>query len=303
MDENAILDIVNSHYNIRFDRIEFIRESGSYAYALYSGKTKYFLRITKPMYSNTALQSLNIHLFLQENGFSVPEIIFTKEATAYITSTDAAGAHYYVVYEFIEGDEVDPESNAENIGDFIGKLHSIMQHYTGDLPKYGKEFYIDRYINILNKKNYPNANEFATYGDIIWDRLKDLPMAPCHGDMYRGNILQTAEGRMYLLDFDTFCIGFPMYDATLICNMTDYFNYSPDGLEKTLNIYSRFLPHYTKRNPVSQKELDCMCDLMALYHYSLQATIIELYGIDCVDNNFLDRQLDWLMKWEAQCAK
>lgn len=301
MDEGFVLDVIKRHYDMEFERIEFIRESGCFAYAAYTSDTKYFLRVTKPMFSAEALNSINIQLYLQENSFPVPQIILTKHSTPYARITDDSGEWLYTLYEYIDGHEPDPELCAEELGSFIGKLHRVMKGYRGTLPVRDKHFYIGRYIDILRKKAYHKTEEFAAYGEKLWNRICDLPMGPCHGDMYRGNILQTDDGKLYLLDFDTFCIGFTMYDPTLICNITDYFNYTENGLPDTMNVYHRFLPHYESENHISQEEADSMCDLMALYHFALQATIIELYGLDCVSSEFLDKQLDWLYKWEAQC--
>lgn len=47
----------------------------------------------------------------------------------------------------------------------------------------------------------------------------------CHGDLHRENLLETVDGKIYLLNFDT---------------------------------------------------------------------IVEIYGIDCIDNHFFDKQLEWL---------
>jgi hypothetical protein len=30
----------------------------------------------------------------------------------------------------------------------------------------------------------------------------------------------------------------------------------------------------------------------------LQATILEIYGVDCIDEGFIDGQLYWLNKWQ-----
>lgn len=37
--------------------------------------------------------------------------------------------------------------------------------------------------------------------------------------------------------------------------------------------------------------------MLALYHFALQATMIEINGLDCVDEAFFDRQLSWLYQW------
>ncbi|HBR31750.1 MAG TPA: hypothetical protein DD733_06665 [Clostridiales bacterium] len=94
-----------------------------------------------------------------------------------------------------------------------------------------------------------------------------------------------------------------MYDLTLFCNKTHYFDFDEHGYEKSKGILLRFLPEYTKYNALSQKEINAFYDLIALYHFALQATVIENYGLDCVDNAFFDRQLDWLYRWQEQCEK
>lgn len=298
-----ILRILNDHYSICFDRIEFIRDSGCFAYAVYASGCKYFLRITKPMFYDTASKSLDIHLFLQKQGFAVPKIIFTREGLPCVNAADRNGKCFYVLYEYIEAEEVDPEKDAEIIGAFIGKLHRVMKDYPGKLVKNDKHYYIDRYINIMHAKQYDKVDNFIAYGETIWNRVKDLPRGYCHGDMYRGNLLKTSDGQLYILDFDTSCEGFPMYDPALICDITDFFELEDDGCIKSKNAYERFLPEYLKYSSLTDNEKKAFYDLIALYHFALQATIIELFGINCVDNAFLDKQLVWLYKWEEQCKR
>lgn len=303
IDEIQVLKIINEHYQMRFDTIEFMRDSGCVAFTAFANGCKYFLRITKPVFLETASKSLDIHLFLQKQGFSVPQIIYTNDDLPYVRVRDEEGEHFYVLYEFIEGEEVNPEQDAEIIGVFVGKLHRTMKAYPGELIKLDKHYYIDRYIDIMRKKRYDKVDEFIAYGEVLWERVKDLPYGYCHGDMYRGNILKTSDGCLYILDFDTSCEGFPMYDPALICNITDYFELEDDGCIKSKNVYERFLPEYLKYSSLSKEEIESFYDLIALYHFALQATIIEIFGIDCVDNEFLNRQLKWLYKWQEQCTK
>lgn len=75
LDERKILRILNDHYPMRFDTLQFERDSGCAAYSAFANGSKYFLRITKPMFYETAARSLDIHLFLRENAFSVPQIL------------------------------------------------------------------------------------------------------------------------------------------------------------------------------------------------------------------------------------
>ena len=149
-DETQVLSIVNENYPLNFDMIEFVRDSGCFAYTVYSNGYKYFLRITKPMFFDTASKSLDIHLFLQKQGFAVPQIIFTKGGLSYVQVSDKAGDYFYVLYEFLEGEEVDPEQDAEKIGTFIGKLHNVMKDYSGQLVKNDKHYYLDRQYSAEN---------------------------------------------------------------------------------------------------------------------------------------------------------
>ena len=301
IDENWILAQLNTFYSIRFDKIIFVRDSGCMAYQVFGGSHRYFLRVTKPAFSNTASQSLDIHLYLQKQGFSVPPILFTREGLPCIQTDTEDGKHFFILYEFIEGEEADPRQDAEALGAFVGKLHQTMKAYPGKLPRRDKSYYIDRYIQIMRDKQYDKADAFIAYGDALWERVKDLPYGYCHGDLYPGNILKTAAGQLFLLDFDTFCEGFLLYDPALLCNSTDYFALEDDGCEKTRKVFTRFLSTYEKYIPLSPRETDALYDIIALYHFALQATIIEIFGINCVDNAFLDRQLDWLNKWQEQC--
>lgn len=302
-DETQTFTILNENYAFCFDKLEFLRDSGCLAYAAYAGGVKYFLRITKPTFFETSAKSLDIHMFLQENEFPVPRIVRTKNGFPYVQVNGAEGTCFLVVYEFVEGKEVDPVSDAERLGTFVGKLHRIMQEYPGELVRRDKYYYIDRYIEQMRAKQYDKVEEFVSYGEALWESVKKLPYGYCHGDLYSGNILKTSDGRLYLLDFDTSCEGFPLYDPALICNMTDYFELEEDGYRKSKEVYERFLLEYLKYHSLSEAEIAAFYDVIALYHFALQATIIEIFGLDCVDHAFLDRQLNWLRKWREQCVQ
>lgn len=302
--EANIMAVLNENYALSFKKLEFLRDSGCMAYAAYAAEgAKYFLRITKPAFFETSAKSLDIHLFLQKQGFPVPAIVFTGNGSPCVQIRKAEGDCFFILYEYVEGGEADPVSDAEHIGAFVGRLHHVMKKYSGGLIRRDKHFYIGRYIDQMRAKQYDKVNEFFAYGEALWERVKELPRGYCHGDLYCGNILKTPDGRYYLLDFDTSCEGFPLYDPALICNRTDFFDLEEDGLIKCKEVYERFLAEYLKHNSVSNAETAAFYDLIALYHFALQATIIEIFGLDCVDSAFLDKQLRWLYQWREQCMQ
>ncbi|HPJ76009.1 MAG TPA: serine kinase, partial [Clostridia bacterium] len=118
-----------------------------------------------------------------------------------------------------------------------------------------------------------------------------------------GNIYKTSDRKFYILDFYTSCYGLPMYDIALICNKTHYFNFDESGYLKSKEILAHVLPGYLKFSTLTKTEINAFYDLIALYHFALQATVIENNGLDCVNNAFLDKQLDWLYRWKNQCER
>lgn len=207
-----------------------------------------------------------------------------------------------MLFHFIEGAEPKEGEQLETVGELVGQLHNVMLNYKGNLSVQGKEFFIDRFITILNKKIYDKGKTrmFRDYGEILWQRVENLPRGFCHGDMHSGNLLKTSSGKLHLLDFDTSCIAFPTYDIMIMCNSTNYFEFDEKGYSNASRTYESFLKGYSKYRTLSSNEYKAFYDLIAIYNYQLQASIIEIYKLDCVDFKFLDTQLDWLRRWERK---
>lgn len=181
-----------------------------------TGEYKYFLRITKPVLFDIAIESLNAHVFLQNQNFPVPTIIYTKDNSPSIQVNYEEGEHLFILYEFIKGKEVDQEQVVEEIGELVGIFHSVMKNYSGTLIKQDKYYYVDKYLDQMRLKQYPRVDEFAAYGNSLWEKVKDLPRGYCHGDLYSGDIHKDSDGKLCIVDFDTSCEGFPMYDPVVI---------------------------------------------------------------------------------------
>jgi len=193
---NNITEILSKNYPIKIDGIELTRDMGSASYTVFSGCGKYFLRVIKPAFFNTAVTGADIQVFLQKQGFPVPPVIFTDEGLPYVKKDNGL----LILYEFVEGKDSEPEQDAEAVGALVGRLHSVMKTYSGELIKRDKRFYIGRYIEILQKKRYPRTDEYVAYGNFLWEKLKGLPMGYCHGDMYDGNIRKSFDGKLYIHD-------------------------------------------------------------------------------------------------------
>lgn len=298
-----LLQVLNSNYSLYFDKIKFYRKGGCVSYIASSGNKKYLLKVISTAFQDTVIQSLEIITYLVNNDFPTPRIIMTTEGLPYLSIGNVEENYLCVLYRFIEGSEPDLGEDVEVIGELVGRLHNIMQRYDGKLTIHNKQFFIDRYIDILIRKGYSDQkiDIFKEYGDALWKRIEYLPQGYCHGDLHRGNLLRKSVGHYYLLDFDTSCYSFPMYDIMVMCDSTNYFIYEADGYLRSKSIYESFLNGYLKYRTLTNLEIMSFYDLIAVRHYQLQATIIEINGLDCINYKFLDKQLDWLMRWRNQC--
>jgi Ser/Thr protein kinase RdoA (MazF antagonist) len=301
MDEKTLQDILTLNYGIESPSLEFLREGGTTTYIV-NGRSKYLLKVIGSAFSDTARQSASIMRYLEENGFPVPKTILTNSGETFFETEIDGEKKLIVLMEFIAGDEPELETCLAEVGVLVGRFHQLMEKYPAELVSHGKEFFIDRYIGFLRKKNYPRIKEYEELGECLWDKVKNLPRGYCHGDLHRGNLLQNADGKIYLVDFDTACCAPLMFDVMVMCDMTDYFNLKQEDIKLTKEVYQNFLSGYSEYHKLSREEILSFPYWVAIRHFQLQATILEIYGVDCIDEGFINRQLNWLNKWRGAMA-
>lgn len=302
MEESRILSILQENYDCKITDIEFLRDSGGTVYIASGSGQKFLLKITKKAFQDTILQSVKVMCYLSENHFPVPAVIKTKSGTPTLEVSEKGENYLFILYEYIQGKEPELSACAEKVGELAGQLHRLLSAYKEDLIIRDFHFFIERYIDILRRKEYPQINAYTDLGKKLWERVKDCPAGVCHGDFHRGNLLETEDGKLYLIDFDTICTAPRMFDIATMCNMTDYFHLQSDDIKTTEKVYQNFLAGYTSKNHLSEAERQTFHDWVAVRHFQLQATIVEIYGLDCIDNHFIDEQLKWLESWCKQSA-
>lgn len=296
MDERTLQDILATQYGIESAALESLREGGGHTYVV-NGKGRYLLKVIGAAFSDTAKQSVSVMGYLEENAFPVPKTILTANGEALYETEDDGEKKLIVLMEYIEGDEPELEQCAAQVGDLVGKFHELMEKYPAEPAVHGREFFIDRYLGFLRRKNYPRIAEYEELGERLWEKVKDLPCGICHGDLHRGNLLRNADGKVFLVDFDTVCRAPLMFDVMVMCDMTDYFRLKPDDVELTMKVYREFLTGYAAHRTLSCEEIRSFLYWVAIRHFQLQATIVEIYGPDCIDEAFIDWQLYWLNGW------
>ncbi len=104
MEQPDLCAVLNDRYPLHVDSLKLVRDSGSTAYMACAGGKPYFLRVTKPAFYDTVKPSLDIHVFLLRQGFSVPPIVFTKDLSPCVPIGGADGRRFGILYDYIEGD-------------------------------------------------------------------------------------------------------------------------------------------------------------------------------------------------------
>ena len=296
MTRDALLEILRERYGLTRVALRFLREGGGQTY-LVEGAEKYLLKVIGLAFAATARQSVSVTRYLEARGFPVPRTLLTQSGEALLTASLDGEDRLIVLQEYIEGEEPDLTARAAEVGALVGRLHDLLEQYPHPLVELDRQFFIGRYLDFLRQKEYPRRAEYEALGEELWSRVRDLPRGNCHGDLHRGNLLEAADGRICFLDFDTVCRAPVMFDVTVMCDMTDYFRLKKPDIAKAEEVYGRFLSAYCERHALSPAERRSFHDWVAIRHFQLQATILEIHGVDCIDNKFIDAQLEWLKSW------
>jgi hypothetical protein len=64
------INILKEHYPINFDKFKMMRDGGSTSYAAFAGSERYFLRVLKPAFLDTATIGADIQVFFTETRLS-----------------------------------------------------------------------------------------------------------------------------------------------------------------------------------------------------------------------------------------
>jgi Ser/Thr protein kinase RdoA (MazF antagonist) len=293
-----LLNDLRDIYTKDFKDIALHRDMIGYVCVVNDQKDHYILKLFKDRNTKQALQSIEIMSFLEKQGFPTAHIIPTAAGTSHFIYDFNGEDRIGVLYEYIKGSEPVKSTDIIAIGRQTGILHKMVNASPLFLSCHDKPFFIDRYIRCLREMNYQRTDEFEEYGNLLWNRVKSLPRSFCHGDYHTGNMILNDRGEYVLFDFDAASKAFSVYDIAVFCDMTNYFKLSDHEYEDTRYMLEEFMKGYREFNFVIDQELSSIYSFIAIRHYEAQATIIENLGIECIDQEFVDDQLEWLKRWE-----
>lgn len=303
-DIQKLVSILNAAYPTRVFSMRTHRDWIGHVYFVESTDGPYVLKLYRPFHTKQALHSTHIIQYLMAQDYPVPPIVCTSSGESNIEVDMPDGRSVAILYQYIQGEEPDPETDLKQIAEQAGILHRLMATYPGMLDRHGKEYYIDRYITLLSRIGFPDnkLSDLTHYGDELWDRFDQSARGFCHGDLHCGNMLMDNGGNCWLFDFDAACRSHPAADISTMIDSTDYFQFHPEDFEKTTRRLGLFLPSYQKTCPVAIEDHDIQSiyDFIAIRHFDIQATISECQGYSL---HHLENQHSWLMRWRDLCEQ
>lgn len=299
-DFTGLINILNATYQLGLSQIHLHREMIGHVYFAEAGTSRYVLKLYRPNNTSQALQSIEIIQYLNRQNYPVAPIIPAEDSRLHIDIAGPDGDCTGILFSYIQGKEPELETEITQIGEQTGELHKLMQEYTKPLIRRGKEFYIDRYIDILAQMNYSpeRIKELSDYGSELWSRMEKLPNGFCHGDLHSGNIIQN-QRNYYLFDFDIASDSYSVIDVAALSNKTNFNRLEESAYADTIRMFERFYAGYSRKRSLSNAEIACIFDFIPIRHYELIATITECQGLNGLKQSFLDQQYVWLMQWRT----
>ena len=302
-DTDRLRDILNTCYPVSVDQVRLHRDMIGYVYIAVGGGKKYIFKRYRPFDTENALRSIGILQYLRQQDYPVVSIVPTRAGASHVAIDTPEGLSMAILFDYVDGPEPERDTELVDLARQVGRLHQVMESYPHSLLRLGKDFYVDRYLAILQALDYPpdRIADLAAYGSECWSRLARLPAGFCHGDLHTGNMRRSAPGCYVLFDFDIASRTCSLVDVATLCDASDFNRFDAAAYDHTRQVFERFYQGYCRECAMSGAEIAAIFDFIPVRHYEITATITRCQGLKCLSRAFLDEQYDWLMRWRALC--
>lgn len=145
-----LLEYIKLYYGNGYDNLTLLRDWIGQVYEITKGEKRYIAKVFRKEYTKQALQPVAVMQYLRKNSFPVPDIIKTLAGNSSIEYNNQT----VVLYEFIDGQDMEKASNLITIGRQTGWMRKLMESYSGEVATHGYDFFINRYLDIMKKKGY-----------------------------------------------------------------------------------------------------------------------------------------------------
>jgi len=152
-DLNSLRDILNTCYPVHVDQIHLHRDMIGYVYiaegATKRGPKKYVLKLYRPYDTENALCSIGILEYLRQQDYPVVSIVPTRADVSHVVIDTPQGMSVAILFDYLDGPEPHLKTEIVDLARQVGLLHQTMETYPHPPLHRGKDFYVDRYLGIL----------------------------------------------------------------------------------------------------------------------------------------------------------
>lgn len=287
---DVILEVVETHTGVFLDGV--IHPYNSYINRVFGLTDEDGNRIIVKFYrpgrwSEAAIR--DEHLFLFDCRDAEIPVVAPLEGIRGDTLGNAAGV-YFAVYPLCRARSFECNNGDDylRIGRVIGRMHALSRKRSAPQrlvlnPETTTASYISSLLSL--QLVHPDClDDFRTVCDEALTHIRDLfdsvDSIRIHGDCHFGNILQTADGVVTLIDFDDMMTGPAVQDLWLLL---------PDRLPQASAELNLLLEGYEQFNSFDRRTLDLIEPLRFMRHIYFLNWVASQH----VDTGFSERYPGW----------
>ena len=285
-------------------------------YKIINDTTTYYLRIYTHKWRKLEHIASEVKLLthLYEHKVRVSKPIMNSKGE-YIIEVDAPeGKRYAVLFEAIDGADVDKLLNIEQLTSY-GKSAAAIHIESDKLDKLNR-FDLDMNYLIYEPLKYiktifPNREEDNNYLYETATKLKntifdlslkeELNFGICHGDFNNGNISIDSSNNISVFDFDCFGYGWRAYDlAGFLWSRVSFNKWSETDKKIRMQSFKIFLKAYFETIPINKNEILAAFVFVPIRHIwvmGLNANNTHNTGNARMDNYYYDIHLKFFKRW------
>lgn len=288
-----IMSIINQNYDLSIYDSVFVKSVFSKVYKLIGKNTDYILKIYSEEQIENIKDTLKVIRFLYSKNRNSLNVIQTNNKKDFVSIKIDDIMYYGVVLTYHKGNTPNTNLDHDNIIKYIKSIHIQMEKYPHKLNYYGKEYYVNRCIEIAIFKDL-DANrliKFKYMGNELYQYIENLPRSFCHGNFTIENIIKDISGQFTIIDFDAANNTSNLIDLATFCDQTDFDEFKEKYFDNTIKTLLEVQSIYRK---FTDEEIRAMLAFIPLRHFEYIANIGIAQGIEKVKLEFIEKHYLWI---------
>jgi Ser/Thr protein kinase RdoA (MazF antagonist) len=203
---------------------------------------------------------------LAARGVAVARVVRRPRGELLATVAAAEGPRQLALFEFVDGEPIDPARDAHDYGVTVGELHAASADFVCDVSRRTLE--LDALVRGSFEPLLRALDPMGPAGLYLKDLYRRVEAwigreAPfgadrgfCHGDLNFSNAVRAASGRVTLFDFECCAPGLRAYDLAV-------FRWTQKLVGAAESVWPAFLEGYRERRMIDAGDLAAI-DLLVL---------------------------------------